>query len=560
MAVAAPPTPESPRGRSTAGTTAPVNSAFDVVVIGAGAGGAACAWRLREAGLSVVCLDRGYWHPPASAPQGQPDWEGRRLRDRAPNPNVRRSAEDYPVLADSSPIQPQMFNGVGGSTVLWSAHTPRFRPSDFKVRSLDGVGNDWPIDYWDLAPYYEINDRISGVSGLAGDPGNPPRTPRTTPPVPLGPGGHRLAAAFEELGWHWWPTDGQVITRDVGHRKACNGCGPCELGCPREARSSADITYWPLAVAAGVELITGATVVRLLFDAPDRAAGVVWLDDAGAEHRIEAQTVVLAANGIGSPRLLLTGGGADFPQGVANSSGLVGVGLMLHPIAAATGVFPESLQSWSGNSAFCLLSQEFYETDASRDCVRGYEMQLMRGQGPLITALGAFTLDIPWGAGHHRRFEELFGRVATLAISCEDLPDPSNRVVVDPTAVDRHGVPAARMIYRLDQNSRRMIAHGLARAREALVRAGAIQVLENPLLDQTGFHLMGTTRMGSDPVTSVVDADCRTHDIPNLVIVDGGVFASSAAVNPTPTIQALALRAADRIVANQSAPAAAASR
>lgn len=453
------------------------------------------------------------------------------------------------MLADTSPIQPQMFNGVGGSTVLWSAHVPRFRPSDFRVRTLDGIGNDWPLSYWDLAPYYEVNDRISGVSGLAGDPGNPPRTKRTTPPVPLGRGGVKLAAAFEELGWHWWPSDGQVLTRDVGHRLACNGCGPCELGCAREARSSADVTYWPLAVEAGVHLVTGATVVEILFDAPDRASGVRWIDDEGGEHRTEAQTVVLASNGIGTPRLLLTGGGSTHPTGVANSSGLVGVGLMLHPIAAATGVFPEQLDSWSGNAAFCLLSQQFYETDPAHDFVRGYEMQVMRGQGPLITALGAFTLDIPWGPGHHRRFEELFGRVATVAISCEDLPDPANRVVVDPSVVDRHGVPAARMIYRTDKNSRRMIAHGLAAARRALETAGAVQVLENPLLDQTGFHLMGTTRMGSDPATSVVDASCRTHDVPNLVIVDGGVFASSAPANPTPTIQALALRAADQLVA-----------
>lgn len=541
---------------ASAGTEEPVSTCTDVVVVGAGAAGAAIAWRLRTSGVQVTCLDRGYWNPPSAAPQDQPDWEGQRLRGRAPNPNIRRSPEDYPVLADTSPIQPQMFSGVGGSTVLWSAHVPRFRPSDFRARTLDGVGNDWPISYWDLAPYYEVNDRISGVSGLAGDPGNPPRTARTTPPVPLGPGGRKLASAFERLGWHWWPSDGQVLTRDVGHRQACNGCGPCELGCAREARSSADVTYWPLAAEAGVHLVTGATVVEILFDAPDRASGVRWLDDDGVEHRVEAETVVLASNGVGTARLLLTGGGTTHPGGVANSSGLVGVGLMLHPIAAATGVFGEPLEAWSGNSAFCLLSQEFYETDPAHDFVRGYEMQVMRGQGPLMTALGAFTLDIPWGPGHHRRFEELFGNVATVAISCEDLPDPANRVVIDPSAVDRHGVPAARMIYRTDENSRRMIAHGLAAARRALETAGAVQVLENPLLDQTGFHLMGTARMGSDPATSVVDADCRAHDVPNLLIVDGSVFASSAPVNPTPTIQALALRAADRLVASRQAVAA----
>jgi choline dehydrogenase-like flavoprotein len=490
---------------------------------------------------------------PEEAPQDQPDWEGQRLGSRAPNPNVRRSKEDYPVLADSSEIQPLMFNGVGGSTVLWSAHTPRFRPSDFKVRTLDGVGSDWPIDYWDLAPYYELNDRISGVCGLAGDPANPPRTPRTTPPVPAGAGGYRLAAAFERLGWHWWPSDGQVLTRDAGGRLACNGCGPCELGCARRSRSSADITYWPLAAGLGVHLVTGATVTEVLFDSPRRASGVRWLDDEGREHRTEAAVVALAGNGIGTARLLLSGGGASWPDGIANSSGLAGRGLMLHPIAAVTGVFGEPLDAWSGNSAFCLLSQEFYETDPARGFVRGYEMQLMRGQGPLITALGAFTLDIPWGEGHHARFEQLFGRTATLAVTCEDLPDPDNRIELDGAAVDRHGIPAARMVYRVDENSKRMIAHGMSAARRALAEAGATELLESELLGQAGFHLMGTARMGADPASSVVDANCRTHDVRNLLIVDGSVFASAAAANPTPTIQALALRAADRLVADRSA-------
>jgi len=123
--------------------------------------------------------------------------------------------------------------------VLWSAHAPRMHPSDFRVRSLDGVGVDWPISYWDLAPYYELNDRVSGISGRHGDPANPPRTPRTTPPVPLGPAGHRVADALDALGWALVAPDGQILTEDVGNRLACNGCGPCELGCPRRSRSSA---------------------------------------------------------------------------------------------------------------------------------------------------------------------------------------------------------------------------------------------------------------------------------------------------------------------------------
>jgi choline dehydrogenase-like flavoprotein len=525
----------------------------EVVVVGSGASGVALTWRLATAGVPVTCLERGHWQHPGQAAQSGEDWEARRLRDQSPNPNVRGWAADYPVLDDTTPIKPIMVNAVGGSTVMWSAHAPRFRPSDFRVRTLDGVGADWPLTYWDLAPYYELNDRIVGISGLAGDPGNPPRTPRTTPPVALGPGGARIAAAFDALGWHWWPPDGQILTADApdGHagRLGCNGCGPCELGCPRGARSSADITYWPRALAAGARLVTGATVMRIRTEATSgglRATGVEWRDDAGRAYRTDADVVVLACNGVGTPRLLLA-------QDLANSSDQVGRNLMLHPIAAVTGVFDEALQSWAGNTAFALFSQEFYETDPARDFVRGYQTQLLRGHGPVVTALGGLALDIPWGQGHHARFEQLFGHVASLAVTCEDLPEPDNRVVLDKAATDRFGVPAARMVYRVSANSERMIDHGIDTSTRVLREAGAREVLHRRLLDQAGFHLMGTARMGADPGDSVVDARCRTHDVPNLMIVDGSVFASAAAVNPTPTIQAVALRAADLLLAERGA-------
>lgn len=469
------------------------------------------------------------------------------MRDRSPNPNVRRLPEDYPILDDTSPIKPAIFNGVGGSTILWSAHVPRFRPSDFRVRSLDGVGADWPLTYWDLAPYYEMNDRVVGVSGRHGDPGNPPRTPRQTPPVPLGGAGRRIAAALDRLGWHWWPTDGQILTAAYDGRPACNGCGPCEMGCFTGARASADITYWPRALAAGAELVTGAAVTRILVSG-DTARGVEWADERGESHVALADVIVLACNGVGTPRLLLASASADHPEGVANSSGQVGRNLMLHPIAGVTGIWDDRVDGWSGNDAFCLLTQEFYETDESRGFVRGYEMQVTRSQGPLVSALGGFGLDIGWGAGHHERFEKVFGHSATLAVTCEDLPDERNYISIDPSETDRFGVPAARMHYTVEANAERMLDHGIANAQRLLAEAGAQESLVTRILPGAGFHLMGTTRMGVDRASSVVDADCRTHDVPNLMVIDGSVFASAAAVNPTPTMQALALRAADRLV------------
>ena len=517
----------------------------NVLVVGAGAAGAAFTWRLACMGVSVTCLEQGEWQTPRSSLTDIAVWESKRIRERSPNPNIRRNAADYPILDDTSIIKPAIFNGVGGSTILWSAHTPRFRPSDFRVKSLDGVGADWPITYWDLAEYYEINDEIMGTSGQHGDPGNPPRTPRNSPPVPLGLAGARIATALNDLKWHWWPSDGNILTSDRGIRKACNGCGPCEMGCAIGARASVDITYWPEALALGAQLRTGATVRRVLVDSNDRATGVEWIDQSGQERVTHANFVVMACNGVGTPRILLNSATREHPQGLGNSSDQLGRNLMLHPIPVVTGIFDEDVQSWSGNDAFALLIQEFYENDESRDFKRGYEMQVTRGQGPLVTALGGFSHDIPWGTGHHEAFEKVFGHVATVAVTCEDLPHPYNRVTIDPSVTDRCGIPAARMSYELEENSQKMIKHGVRKATELLLKAGARETYAKPFAPGAGFHLMGTARMGSNPEESFVDQACRSHDVPNLLVIDGSVFASAAAVNPTPTLQAVALRAAD---------------
>ena len=143
----------------------------DVLIVGAGAAGAAAAWRLASAGVAVTCLEQGDWVDHARGPQGEADWERRRLSDWHPNPNIRRGPADYPIDDSQSSMRPLLFNGVGGSTVMWSCHAPRFHPSDFRMRSLDGVGRDWPIDYATLAPYYAINERMMGVSGAHGEIG-----------------------------------------------------------------------------------------------------------------------------------------------------------------------------------------------------------------------------------------------------------------------------------------------------------------------------------------------------------------------------------------------------
>src|SRR5499426_1778097 len=363
----------------------------DVLVVGAGAAGAAFTWSVSREGLQVLCLEQGDWVDPASYATTRPDWEAARQAESHPDPNVRRLAADYPVQASESPITPLMYNAVGGSTIHWSAHFPRFKPSDFRVKSLDGVADDWPIDYATLEPYFDLNDRMMGVAGITGDPGYPPKAPRQTPPIPLDTLGAMIAGGFERLGWHWWPSDSAILTRDYDGRRACVNCGPCDLGCPIGAKASTDITYWPKALAAGARLVTRARVREITVGPDGLADSVIYYDGDGRERQQKARAVVLAANGIGTPRLLLNSRSRHFPDGLANRSGLVGKNLMFHPYAMARGIFDEPLEGYKGPTGCCIMSQEFYETDLARGFVRGYSFEMLRGFGPMSTALLGLT-------------------------------------------------------------------------------------------------------------------------------------------------------------------------
>ncbi len=522
----------------------------DVLVVGAGASGAAFAWSLADTRMNILCLEQGGWMDPARYPSTGMDWELRGLGDFALSPNTRRRPEDYPVNDAESPIAPSMFNAVGGSTILYAGHFPRFHPSDFRARTLDGVADDWPLDYARLEPYYAQNDRMMGVAGLAGDPAYPPKE-LPLPPVPLGRLGETLARGFNALGWHWWPSDSAIATRAYQGRAPCINLGPCITGCAQGAKASTDLTYWPAALRAGVRLETRCRVREITLRPDGMADGVVYYDAQGVERRQRAEIVVLACNGIGTPRLLLNSRSRLFPDGLANRSGLVGRNLMFHPYAMVTGIFDERLEGYKGPIGCGLWSQEFYETDPARDFVRGYSFELTRGAGPLSSAFWAWSRGrLPWGADHHAAFASVFDRTAGLLAICEDLPEGHNRVTLDPELVDGNGIPAPKIQYRLGENSRRMLEHGVARAKQVLEAAGARETFAEAPMRVAGWHLMGTARMGTDPERSVTNEWGRCHDVRNLFIVDGSLFVTAGAVNPTCTIQALALHVAASIQKN----------
>jgi len=521
------------------------DAACDVAIVGAGASGLAAAWTLARRGLGVVVLEAGEWIDQRAAPSLALDWE-RALQTRFnPDPNIRALRSDYPVNTAGTRLRPATYSGVGGATLRWGAHFPRLRPSDFRVRSLDGVADDWPLDYATLEPWFDLNDSMTGVAGLAGDPANPPRPARALPPLPLGPGPARLARAFDRLGWHWWPSDAAICSAPVGDRDGCNQCGPCGVGCPRHARASADLVYGRPAQAAGAEIRTGARVLRIETDAAG-ATGLRYV--RGGAHRVQpARRVIVACNGMGTARLLLASRNAAHPDGLGNHAGLVGRNLMHHPTAIVTGLFAERLDGYRGPFACALYSQEFIESDPARGFVRGYQMQALRGGGPVQTALGGYMARVPWGRAHHAAFAATFSHSVSLTITTEDLPDPENRVTLDPHLTDADGLAAPALHYRVGENTERMLAHGVARAREALRAAGATGLAVNPLVEAAGFHFLGTARMGDDPRRSVADSFGRVHSVPGLQVIDGGLFVTAGAVNPTSTIQAIALRAADAL-------------
>ena len=522
----------------------------DVLVIGSGMAGAAIAKRLSDHGVRVVCLEQGPWVLASEHPHYSNEWEFELRRQWNRSVAGREHAADYPVTADH--VDVMLYNGVGGSTNHYNAHWPRLKPVDFRKGAEHGLAGsaDWPITYEDLAPYYELNDVELGISGVAGDPANPPRAPRQTPPLPQGPHGRRLAAAFERLGWHWWPADNAIITEDYDGRVACNQCGACRNGCPRGSLAMMSRTYWPKALKNGVELRPFARVEQITTGERGHADGAIYIDlRTGERHRQRASIVVLCANGLGSPRLLLLSASGRFPNGLANQSGLVGRYLMHHAYAEQTIVFDEPVDSYAGAYGAPLLSQEFYDTDVRRGFVNGFTFQIGRGSTAAHTAV-----TLPWGRAHRAAFARLFNHEIWFGLQAEDLPVYTNRVELDPAHCDSTGLPGVTVHWELHPNDRRLVEFGVARAFELAAAAGAAELHTTGVAEQNpGWHLLGTCRMGADPETSVTDADHQAWDVPQLYICDGSSFVTGGSVNPTSTIGALALRCADRILARDDA-------
>jgi choline dehydrogenase-like flavoprotein len=531
--------------------------AVDVLIIGAGPSGSVAAKHLSAAGFSVVTLEQGNWPDANNFPGRGAEYELVSQKQWHPNPNVRDLPRDYPINTSSSDINPLMFAGVGGSTTLYAGHWTPFLPSDFRVRTLDGIADDWPFTYEDLLPYLEEIEREVGVSGLPGNPVYPTQSAFPTPALPIGKAGRKAAEGFDKLGWHWWPGTNAIPSVPYNGLNACVRRGTCMTGCPEGAKSTSDITYWPHALKNGARLITGARVRKIEVDDKGLATGAVYIDSNGRERRQKAGIVIVCANGIGTPRLLQLSKTAKFPDGLANSSGLVGKRLMMHPFSAVLGVFNDPLDSWQGPFGQMIDSFQFYESDEKRGFKRGAKWGVMPGGGPLgatsfvgtkVFGNDGAKVEDSWGANLHKLVDRRFNHMMVYGIIGEDLPEESNRVELDSELTDSDGIAAPKLFYKTSDNSTNMLRFHVDRCLEAVGAAGAIETQVVHQMPDTGWHLLGTCLMGNDPKKSVVNQWGQTHDIPNLYIFDGSTFPTSAGLNPTATIMSVALRQTKHLI------------
>lgn len=512
----------------------------DVVVVGCGAGGSVVTKELGEAGISVVVLDAGRrFDPERDYRSDRPDFPAGAWKVFEPE-DPRRDL----YTAGPKGFRYVRVKGIGGTTVVSWGVSPRFHESDFRVRSLDGVADDWPIGYTDLEPYYTRVEYELGMSGPNEQEGNPFDSPRSkpfpTPPHPMTTAGAVVAQGARKLGLHPFVPPLAIPTKSWGGRPACIEAGVCGYGCRISAKSSADVTYVRKAEATGRVRILESCMAREITIGPsNRVRSVVFFDENGREHEVKARAVVLAANAIETPRLLLMSTSRFYPNGLANSSGLVGKYLTEHLDAGCRARFSQPLQNWRGVPVSAMI-QDHYETNNMNPFVRGWLLEVATASPwPIAVARRVGG----WGSSHKARMKELFGHVLEVYAQGEQLPDIRNHVSLDPTVKDHFGLPVPHIVSEPRGNDLAMLPAMVRSIHELLQASRADEILDS-WSHQPGasIHYMGTCRMGRDPRASVVDEWGRTHDVSNLFVADGSVFVTGAAAHPTLTLMALAAR------------------
>jgi choline dehydrogenase-like flavoprotein len=541
------------------GVTFKPSDAVDFLVIGAGAAGGVMAKELSTAGFRVVVLEQG---PYLTEKDYRHDeirytYQAGLTNDTKVQPITYRKNESEPA----KPIKAIMYGRqVGGGSVHFTANYWRFHESDFEERSqfgeVPGTGlADWPIKYADLEPYYTKAEYDLGISGVGGaNPFEGPRSkPYPLPPMPVKSSGVLFDRATKKLGLHPYPAPMAILSQPYQGRAACVNCGFCEyFGCEVRAKSSTLVSVIPVAEKTGkCEIRPNSYVRKIETDAQGRATGAIYFDANRREIFQRAKAVVVCANGAETARLLLLSKSKRFPEGLANSSGLVGKYLMWDTGGLAMGLFEHPLNEYKGIQVTRVI-HDYYKADPKRGFYGGAGLDARFNYYPANFALGGMPPDAPkWGAEYKKMLSTYFTHTMTVLSHSSSLPQLGNSISLDPDVKDSWGLPAMRVTFNFHPDDVKTIEWAYTKQVEILEAAGAKKtwVAGSRIEDNLpSTHLMGTCRMGNDPKQSVVDRYNRAHDVPNLLIVDGSSFVTAARQQPTATIQALAYRAADHAI------------
>ncbi len=510
----------------------PNNEIVDAVVIGTGAGGAPLLARLAEAGLKVVALEAGkHWNPQADfatdeREQSKLFWRFERL-----------SAGEDPVHFGSN----NSGIGVGGSTLHYTAYTPRPQPDGFHLYAEFGVACNWPFGYYDLEPYFDELESFLGISGPSPYPWGPPRKSKyPLPSLPLNAPAQLMRRGCEKMGIKTSPAANAALSaayyqENVGWRKACTNRGFCQAGCSTGAKASMDVTYIPLAVHFGAEIRSDCFATEFERSSQGNITAVVYKKD-GQEEKQLCKNVFLCAGAVETPRLLLM-------NNMANSSGQVGKNFMANVGLQVWGEFEEEVRPNKGIPG-ALISEDM-RRPKNVDFASGYLIQSI-GVMPVTYASQLARAGGIWGEELRKKLRA-FNHVAGINMHGECLPDENNYLELS-DELDEMGLPKPRIYFTAGENEKKMSAHGDKIMREIWTEAGA----ENLLSYHRKAHTIGTCRMGSSGDTAVVDGAGRSFDVANLYICDNSVFPSTLAVNPALTIMALSLRTADLFLSQKS--------
>jgi choline dehydrogenase-like flavoprotein len=552
---------------------------YDVAIIGSGAGGGMAAKVLTEAGADCIMLEAGpMWDPVRDSYMFKWNYDSPRRGGAIPE---RQFGEFDGALGgwtlDGEPYTnaPGSTFGwfrsrmLGGRTNHWGRISLRFGPDDFRRKSLDGLGDDWPITYEDIKPYYDEVDKLIGIFGTNLGPRfpNEPNGFFLPPPQPRCYE-FLIKQASEKVGIPCVPSRLSILTRPHNGRPACHYCGQCGRGCATHSNFSSPSVLLPPALATGkLQIVANAMAREVTVDEAGLATGVAYIDKGTMrENHVRARIVVVAASACESARILLNSKSSKFPQGLGNSSGNVGKYLTDSTGTGVTGFIPKMMDNVAHNEdgvGGAHLYMPWWLDNKKLDFPRGYHIEIGGGRhmpgagvlGGIHSYTGVESSGTPisfggYGANLKRDYRRVYGATVSFAGRGEMVPNKDSYLELDPRVVDKYGIPVLRFHFKWSDYERKQSKHMQETFRSIIQEMGGTPLSAMPTeandygLAPGGriIHELGVTRMGNDPNTSVLNRNCQAHDARNVFVADGGPFPSQADKNCTWTILALAMR------------------